>query len=139
MREQSVGLAQKRKLAHQLWQLRPELKRVFEKRFEALKLPSQYFAMHIRRGDKGPEAPLVPIDTFVKALEKDIPPNASPHVFVASDDSKAVADLHSARYTWHCMPGEWTGVLICILVGPHGTSTPSQGNSGMYACFWASR
>lgn len=55
-------------------------------------LPSSYVGVHVRRGDKSQEVPLVPIGNFVGAIQNMCSSLGTKTVFLASDD----ASTHSA-------------------------------------------
>lgn len=60
-----------------------------------LGLPSSYIGVHVRRGDKSQEVPLVPIERFTSAIQEMSSTVGSNTVFLATDD----ASVHSALQT----------------------------------------
>lgn len=60
-----------------------------------LGLPNTYIGVHVRRGDKSAEVPLVPIERFTAAIQEMSSTLGTTTVFLASDD----ASTHSALQT----------------------------------------
>ena len=105
--------ANKRKIARKLYQLLPSVEADVNQLIAKLNLPSDYVAIHIRRGDKVGEAPFrtnrktgsseaqsFPVEAYLNRLL--VEPEAEPrHIFVCTDSYAAFLELQNhARDAW---------------------------------------
>eukprot|EP00737_Agarophyton_chilense_P003481 gb/GEZJ01004086.1/.p1 GENE.gb/GEZJ01004086.1/~~gb/GEZJ01004086.1/.p1 ORF type:complete len:362 (+),score=40.01 gb/GEZJ01004086.1/:364-1449(+) len=85
------NLQHSRQLAVQVWQLNDRTRAAVQRVVDDLELPRRYLALHIRRGDKAKERPLVPLRRYVEAVE--LLQRNNDTIFVATDDGTVLDTL----------------------------------------------
>ncbi|KAI0565822.1 Alpha-(1,6)-fucosyltransferase [Gracilaria domingensis] len=92
MRAQSRSSLQRyRKIAANAWELNDRTHEAVQRVITQTNLPPQYLAVHIRRGDKAKERPLVPLRRYVEAIK--LMQNSNGTVFIATDDGSVIKTM----------------------------------------------
>ncbi len=91
----------KRRVAHYLWKSMSNETFKFIETHRIRNL-SNYIGIHIRKGDKKREARVIPLNKYIKGIERILQKNkAIQQIFVASDDHNVVKELRQLKPTWN--------------------------------------
>mmetsp|Transcript_111539 Transcript_111539/g.197566 ORF Transcript_111539/g.197566 Transcript_111539/m.197566 type:complete len:374 (-) Transcript_111539:13-1134(-) len=82
----------KRFLYQKLFTLKPDAKMAVDAGLQSLGLSGSYIGVHVRRGDKSQEVPMVPLERFTAAIQDMHSTLGTSTIFLATDD----ATVHSA-------------------------------------------
>lgn len=83
----------KRYVYGKLFGLKYDVQETVNTGLSALGLPSSYVGVHVRRGDKSQEVPLVPIERFASAIQEMSSSLGTTTIFLASDDAATHSSL----------------------------------------------
>lgn len=83
----------KRFLYKKLFTLKPDAKMAVDEGLQKLGLSGSYIGVHVRRGDKSQEVPLVPLERFTAAIQDMHSTLGTSTVFLATDDASVKSAL----------------------------------------------
>lgn len=74
-----------------MWRFNDDTRAAVRRAVRRVQLSEPYVALHVRRGDKNKERPLVPLEQYARAVK--LLANETTAVFVATDDGSVLTEL----------------------------------------------
>jgi hypothetical protein len=86
-----------RVLINQLWVYNESTQTAIDNKISQLNLPEEYVGMHIRRGDKGQEAELFPMEVYFERAEQISPCR---NAYILTDDYSIITEIQNKFPAW---------------------------------------